>query len=116
MSILIYYHKNNFDVQKAQRYLKERRIPFQLVDLKKHKLSKKELTLFAQQLGAKNLIDREDKKTKEHPICYFNEDHFILDALLENPGFLRCPIIRCGGKVLLGFDQKALEALLNANG
>ena len=38
MNIQIYCGKKNFDVQKAERWFKERRIPFQTLDLKKHKL------------------------------------------------------------------------------
>ena len=35
MNIQIYAHKRDFEVQKAERYFKERRIPFQFVDLNK---------------------------------------------------------------------------------
>ena len=45
--IQIYLSKNNFDAQKAQRFFKERRIPVQVMDLKKHKLGQRELELFA---------------------------------------------------------------------
>ena len=34
MNIQIYCLKRNFDVQKAERFFKERRVPYQLVDLK----------------------------------------------------------------------------------
>ena len=33
MNILIYAAKRDFDVQKAERYFKERRIPYAFVDL-----------------------------------------------------------------------------------
>ncbi len=34
MAIQIYWHKRDFATQKAERFLKERRVPFQSVDLK----------------------------------------------------------------------------------
>lgn len=46
MNIQIYAAKKNPDVLKAERFFKERRIPYQTMDLKKHKLGRKELELF----------------------------------------------------------------------
>ena len=42
MNIQIYAAKKNPDVLKAERFFKERRIPYQTMDLKKHKLGKKD--------------------------------------------------------------------------
>ena len=47
MNVQIYASKKNPDVLKAERFFKERRIPYQLVDLKKHRLGRRELELFA---------------------------------------------------------------------
>ncbi|MBR4331743.1 MAG: ArsC family transcriptional regulator, partial [Clostridia bacterium] len=60
MNIQIYALKKNFDTQKAERFFKERRIPYQLLDLKKHKLGGRELALFARRIGAQNLVDRKN--------------------------------------------------------
>ena len=62
MNIQIYCGKKNFDAQKAERWFKERRIPFQALDLKKHKLGEREIRLMLSAIGMENLIDREDKK------------------------------------------------------
>ena len=51
MNIQIYVNKKNPDVLKAERFFKERRVPYQLVDLKKHKLGERELQLFARAAG-----------------------------------------------------------------
>ena len=45
MNIQIYSGKRNFETQKAERYFKERRISFQSVDLKKHRLGEREIRL-----------------------------------------------------------------------
>ena len=47
VSIQIYVSKKNFDVQKAQRYFKERRISVQELDLKKHRLGEREVRTMA---------------------------------------------------------------------
>ena len=50
----------------------------QLMDMKKHKLGRRELETFARAVGAQGLLDKEDKKVKEHPACYYNQDGMIL--------------------------------------
>ena len=62
MNIQIYCGKKNFDAQKAERYFKERRIPFQALDLKKHKLGEREIRMMISAIGIEKLIDRDDKK------------------------------------------------------
>ena len=61
MNIQIYCGKKNFDAQKAERYFKERRIPFQALDLKKHKLGEREIRMMISAIGIEKLIDRDDK-------------------------------------------------------
>ncbi len=102
MNIQIYVSKKNFDSQKAERFFKERKIPYQLMDLKKHKLGLRELELFAKQLGIDQLVDYEDKRVKEHPVGHTNIPSVILETLQEKPVFLRSPIVRNGNKVTLG--------------
>lgn len=113
MNIQIYVSKKNFDVQKAERFFKERRIPYQLVDLKRQPLGKRELQLFAQKLTAGALVDREDKKVKEHPVCYAPNDEIILEELLQNPSLMRSPVVRNGSKVTLGVQEDVWNSWLN---
>ena len=96
MNIIIYANKRNFDVQKAERFFKERRIPYQLMDLKKHRLGQKELALFARRLGAENLVDRENGEALSHPVAHTDDAAYILACLAENPRFLRTPLVRNG--------------------
>ena len=114
MNIQIYCLKKNFDTQKAERFFKERRIPYQLLDLKKHKLGARELSLFARRLGAQSLVDRKSPAALSHPVAHTDDEAYILEALAEHPEFLRTPIVRCGEKVTLGADEKTWEAWLQA--
>ncbi|MBR1685772.1 MAG: ArsC family transcriptional regulator [Clostridia bacterium] len=112
VNIQLYYGKKNFDVQKAQRFFKERRITVQELDLKKHRLGEREVQTMARALGMQNLLDREDKKVKEHPACYYNKDEDILQAILENPWLLKCPIVRSGNRVTAGYAPQIWETWL----
>lgn len=105
MNIQIYALKKNFDTQKAERFFKERRIAYQLVDLKKHQLGSRELALFARRLGAENLVDRSNSDALSHPVAHTDDSAYILEKLAENPRFLRTPIVRNGDQVTLGVQE-----------
>ncbi|MBR5961468.1 MAG: ArsC family transcriptional regulator [Clostridia bacterium] len=104
MNIQIYCGKKNFDAQKAERYFKERRIPFQALDLKKHKLGEREIRMMISAIGIEKLIDREDKKVKEHPACYYDREDLLIPAIQENPWLIRVPIVRNGNKMTIGYQ------------
>lgn len=112
MTIQMYVSKKNFDVQKAERFFKERRMAVQVMDLKKHKLGEREVQAMARAGGLQNLIDREDKKVKEHPACYYNQDGLLMAAILETPWLLKSPILRCGSKVTVGYQPEVWEEWL----
>lgn len=109
MNIQIYAVKKNFDQQKAERYFKERRIPVQMMDMKKHKLGRRELEVFARAIGAQNLIDREDKRLRSIPPVTTIMIAMILDAILETPWLLRSPIVRNAAKVTVGYCPEVWE-------
>lgn len=106
MSIQMYVSKKNFDVQKAERFFKERRVPLQVMDLKKHRLGEREVQAMSRAGGLSALIDREDKRVKEHPACYYDRDSLLLEAVLENPWLLKSPIVRCGAQVTVGYQPE----------
>jgi len=108
MNIQVYVYKRHFDVQRAERFLKERRIPFQTVDLKKHRLGMRELELFARPAGPMALVDTQQENVKSHPVAYTNDAGRILEYLLERPDFLRTPLIRDGQRTMIGFDEAKL--------
>ena len=109
MNIQMYVSKKNFDVQKAERFFKERRITVQVMDLKKHRLGEREVQVMARAGGLQTLIDREDKKVKEHPACYYNQDSLLMSAILETPWLLKSPILRNGSKVTVGYTPDTWE-------
>ena len=106
MNIQIYAAKKNPDVLKAERFFKERRIPYQMMDLKKHKLGRRELELFARAAGgAQALVDRSGQKSLERPVAHMSSDSLILDALMDDPSALVSPIVRNGSKATVGAQE-----------
>lgn len=116
MNIQLYISKKNFDVQKAERFFKERRVQVQALDLKKHRLGEREVQTLARAVGGLSaLIDREDKRVKEHPACYYDRDALLLPAVLEAPWLLRSPIVRCGARATVGYCPEIWEGWLREN-
>ena len=103
MNIQMYFGKRNFDVQKAERYFKERRIMYQAMDLKKHKLGEREIRLMISTIGTEELLDREDSRVREHPACYYDRAELLIPAIQETPWLLRTPIVRNGNRVTIGY-------------
>ena len=115
MNIQIYVTKKNPDVLKAERFFKERRVTVQFVDLKKHKMGARELQLFARAAGgAAKLVDRDNVNAMSHPVAHIDNEEIILGYLLEQPEFMRTPIVRAGQKVVIGEDQAAWQKLIDA--
>ncbi|MCI5772725.1 MAG: ArsC family transcriptional regulator [Clostridiales bacterium] len=116
MNIQIYVLKRNFDVQKAERFFKERRVPYQLVDLKKHRLGLREVQLFARCAGARELVDRQNIAALSHPVAHTDDGERITEYLTEHPEFLRTPIVRNGTQVTVGVDEEAWKKWCGAAG
>ena len=104
MSIQIYLGKKNFDAQKAERFFKERRIPVQMLDLKKHRLGEREIQIMLRAVGMENLLDWEQARVREHPACYYDREALLIPAIQEAPWLLRSPIVRCGNQVTVGYQ------------
>ena len=101
MNIQIFGKSKCFDTKKAQRYFKERRIPFQNIDLLDKGMSQGELKSVAAAVGLAALID------SKHPdaalLQYLAYDEDKLEKLLEDPRLLKTPIVRNSRQATVGF-------------
>ncbi|MBQ3762326.1 MAG: hypothetical protein II875_10020 [Clostridia bacterium] len=109
MNLQLYYIKNNFDVQKIRRFLKERRLPFAEVDLTRHKIGAREMDLFSRAAGGiRLLVDQSAKGERAEYVKQLSIDEYLKDELLEHPELIRLPILRNGSRILFGYDEKTL--------
>lgn len=110
MNIQIFGKSKSFDTKKAERWFKERRIPFTSVDMKKHKLGARELQLFARAAGGvRALVDPDAKGEKADYARQLSIESILTDVLLENPTLLKAPIVRNGTSVTIGFHPEVWE-------
>lgn len=102
MAIQIFGTMKNFDCKKAQMWFKERRIPFQFIDLKEKSMSLGEfqsvLQAITKEIGDKQeaLQSMIDKNSKDYASIAYLDDSDIEKKLFENQNLLKQPIVRNG--------------------
>ncbi|MGE5370461.1 MAG: arsenate reductase family protein [Solirubrobacterales bacterium] len=101
MNIQMFGTKKCQETRRAERWFKERRIPFQWVDLAVRGLSKGELDKVQAAVGLENLIDRDGKEYAKRNLKYIVHD--IEEMLLNHPALFKTPIVRNGGKATIGY-------------
>jgi arsenate reductase-like glutaredoxin family protein len=101
MSIQIFGTLKCQETRKAQRYFKDRGIPFQFVNLAEKGLSRGELNSIKTVIGLENLIDKDSKDYSRLNLKYLT--HNVEEELLNHPLLLRTPIIRDSRKATVGY-------------
>ncbi|MEW6182977.1 MAG: arsenate reductase family protein [Bacillota bacterium] len=101
MNIQIFGTKKCRDTRKAERYFKERAIPYHFVDLTIRGLSKGELDRVKALVGLENLIDTAGKEYAGRNLRYIVHD--VEEALLAHPLLFKTPIVRNGPKATVGY-------------
>lgn len=101
MNIQIFGNKKCFDTKKAERYFKERRVKFQLIDIVDKGLSKKEFQSVSHAVGGMDFLV--NTKSKDYHLL----NHLLRaqqeEVLLENPSIFNTPIVRNGRQATVGY-------------
>jgi len=102
MNIQIFGKSKCFDTKKAERYFKERRIKYQLIDIVKFGMSKGEFQSVKSACGLDALVDEKSAEYERQHIKYLaNND--LEERLMDSPGMLKTPIVRNGKKATAGY-------------
>ncbi|MDR1599869.1 MAG: ArsC family transcriptional regulator [Oscillospiraceae bacterium] len=107
--IQLMYLKRGFDVQKAERYFKERRVPVQMVDLARAPLGARVLEGVMREVGFDALFDKASAAFRECPSRYSGNTHALLDAAARDPRMLCMPITRNGQRAAVGYAPEVWE-------
>jgi len=105
MNIQIFGRHNCQDSRKAERYFKERKIPFQFIDLQEKALSPRELESVARPIGYENLLDKDSKRFKEKGLAFMSPSR-IPKVLLEDSLLVKTPVVRNGPQATLGYHPE----------
>lgn len=104
MNIQIFGKNKCFDTKKAERYFKERRVKYQMVDLIRFGLSGKEFDAVLHGIGGiDNLIDWNSKLDEITLMKYMDDVREKEDKVFDNPKLMRTPIVRNGKQVTVGY-------------
>ena len=104
MNIQIFGTKKCFDTKKAERSFKERRVKYQLIDLREKGMSRGELASVAQAAkGLDNLLDPDAKDRQTLALVRYLSDAQKLDKVLENQQILKTPVVRNGRQATVGY-------------
>jgi arsenate reductase len=106
MNIQIFGVKKCFDTKKAERYFKERRVNYQLIDLSIKGMSKGELQNVKNAVGLVNLINKEAKEYEKLNIEHIISNDIKEEILLNNPKLYKTPIVRNGKKATVGYEPE----------
>ena len=117
--IQIFGTTKSYDTKKAQMWFKERRIPFQFIDLKEKNMSSGEFYSVVTALAKETGSEREaidiliDKSGKDYSQIEYLDDEDKADKLLENQNLLKLPVCRNGkDKATVGLNTKVWESWL----
>ena len=104
MNIQIFGKNKCFDTKKAERYFKERRIKYQMVDLIRYGLSGKEFDAVLRGVGGVDrLIDWDGKSPEITLMKYMDDTAAKEDKVFDDPSLMRTPIVRNGKQVTVGY-------------
>ena len=110
MNIQIFGKNKCFDTKKAERYFKERRIKYQMVDLLRYGLSGKEFDVVVRGVGGvDNLVNWDSKSGDITIMKYMDSVAAKEDKIFDDPSLMRTPIVRNGKQVTVGYCPEIWE-------
>ena len=104
MNIQIFGSAKSFDTKKAERWFKERRIKYQMIDIKRYGLSGREFDSVLRAVGGiDKLVDWDGKHPDLDLLRYLADEEAKADKVFETQTLLRLPIVRNGKKASAGY-------------
>ena len=113
VNVQIFGLKKSQATRAAERFFKERRVPFQLVDLKERPMAPAEIRRFTDRFGLSALIDTGSKSYTDGGLKYLKlSDADLLERIGRDPNLLRAPLVRAGNRLSIGHDEDSWKAML----
>ena len=110
MNIQIFGTSKCFDTKKAERWFKERRIKYQMIDLVKYGMSGGEFDSVLRAVGGIDaLINWNSKSPDIDLLKYLSEERQKEDKAYDNQKLIRTPVVRNGKLATVGFCPEVWE-------
>lgn len=105
MNIQIFGTKKCFDTKKAERYFKERRVKYQLIDMKEKGMSRGEFSSVMKAVGGiDNMLDEKCRDKDLLALIKYLSEADKEEKIFENQHVIRTPIVRSGKAAAIGFQ------------
>jgi arsenate reductase-like glutaredoxin family protein len=115
MALQIFGVKGSQATRAAERFFKERRIEFQLVDLDRKPMAPAEIRRFIDKFGLAALVDTESKPYVDGGLKYLRQSEGeMLGRIEREPKLLLLPLVRSGSLLSIGKDEAAWRAMCPA--
>lgn len=111
MNIQIFGTSKCFDTKKAERYFKERRIPFQRIDLLRYGMSGGEFDSVLRAVGGiDNLVNWDSKDPDVVLMKYMEDQRAKEDKVFDNPKLMKTPVVRNGKQATVGYCPEVWDS------
>ena len=115
MNIQIFGKPKCFDTKKAERFFKERRIPYQLIDVTRKGMSPGEYRNIRAAVGSlEALLDENSPAYAAHYVAHLALESQREEKLLEHQEMLKTPVVRCGRKAAVGYRPEVWRSWIDA--
>lgn len=110
MNIQIFGTSKCFDTKKAERWFKERRIKYQMIDLVKYGMSGGEFDSVLRAVGGIDALINWDSKSPDIDLLkYLSDERQKEDKVYDNQKLIRTPVVRNGKQATVGFCPDVWE-------
>ncbi|HMJ60795.1 MAG TPA: ArsC/Spx/MgsR family protein, partial [Bryobacteraceae bacterium] len=107
LSVQIFGLKNSQATRAAERFFKERRVTFHLVDLKQKPMAPGEIKRFVDRFGLAGLLDTEGKAYVDAGLKYLKlTDSEMLGRIERDAKLLLLPLVRATNRLSIGQDEE----------
>ena len=104
MNIQIFGTSKCYDTKKAERFFKERRIPFQRIDLARYGFSDGEFNSILRAVGGVDkLIDWDSRSPALDLLRYTDDVRTKEDRVFDDPRLVKTPVVRNGKRATAGY-------------
>ena len=104
MNIQIFGTSKCFDTKKAERFFKERRIPFQRIDLNRYGFSGGEFDSVLRAVGGVDRLINWDSRSPALDLLRHTDDvRTKEDYVFDDPRLVKTPVVRNGKRATAGY-------------
>jgi arsenate reductase-like glutaredoxin family protein len=114
MNLQIFGTRKCHETRRAEMFFKERRIPYQFVDLAEKGISQGELRSVQGSIPLDQLIDTEGKEYERRNLKYLRFDKE--KTLLNYPLLLKTPVVRDGNRATVGYCPEVWKEWIAGGG